>query len=87
MVIKLLAMGTREQKENKAENTGTKTVFFFSDILGNTENQNRKNAFRNKGSQEKVWEQGNTDPPGRPSLCLRQRNENVPKKNNLIPAN
>ena len=39
MAIKLL--GTREQKENKAENKGTKAAG-VSDILGNRKYQNRK---------------------------------------------
>ena len=39
-IIKLL--GTREQKENKAVNTGTEAVFLIFQGTGNREHQNRK---------------------------------------------
>ena len=54
MALKLL--GTREQKENKAGNTGTKAVF-LSDILGNKARNTKieKILLGNKGTQVEIF--------------------------------
>ena len=54
MFIKVLR--TREKKENKAGNTGTKTC--VSDILGDIY-QNRKHSFREYKAKTFFGEQGN----------------------------
>ena len=64
MALKLL--GTREQKENKAGNTGTKAVFGEQ---GTT--KSKKILFGNKGTQGKFClEQGNKEPLGGPHLYI-----------------
>ena len=64
MAIKLL--GTMEQKQNKAGNTGAKALLLIFYGTGNAKID--KILLGKKGTRGKFsWEQGNTDPPGRPS--------------------